>query len=70
MKVSKTGPSILLKGPSCMKTHFFDLEPEFLFHAEDEVLGSSGGGNNAVGNRLFQFRFRCTRVPRDREVFL
>jgi len=53
-----------------MKTHFFDLEPEFLFHAEDEVLGSSGGGNNAVGNRLFQFRFRCTRVPRDREVFL
>jgi len=41
-----------------------------LQHSQGKILGPPGRGDDAVGNRLPQFRPACTRLLRDREVLL
>jgi hypothetical protein len=45
------------------------LKPEFLLHAEGEVLRPAGRGDDAIGNCFFEFSFRGSCLLRDREVF-
>jgi len=40
------------------------------FHPQHEILGPPGGGDDAVGHRLLQFRFGGAGFLRDREVLL
>lgn len=70
IKTAETGPSRNVERPFLSENFCPDLESEFLFHTKGEVLCPSGRSDDAVGNRFFQFRSRCTRIPRDREVFL
>ena len=44
------------------------LQPEFLLHAQHEILGPPRGGDDAVGHRFTQLFLCCSRLLRDREV--
>lgn len=46
------------------------FDPQFLLHPQDEILGSSGGGDHAVGHGFLQFVLGGTGFLRDREVLL
>lgn len=61
------GARVLGQLPDFISSFF---HPQFPLHPQDEVLGSSGGGDHAVGHGFFQFVLGGTGFLRDREVLL